>query len=230
MKYFVFLLLFCTSLSRAQSRTVEKNNMQWIQYYTNTHFSDEWTLQVDAGYRLQNSFENKVGYIARIAMGFQQTDKLSFAAGIGYLAGYQDDIFTRNEIRPHQEMNFKTYWNELKISNRLRIEERFLLNNFKPNSFNVRFRYSLTFKWNLWNWNEDLNGFDLVFGNEIFLQAWNKNISTAFQQNRVMISPTLVLKNLSFGLNFTNQFTAISEGKYRKSHLIWLQIRHDFLR
>ena len=224
----LFLSFFLPSLYLAQSRTVQKNNMQWIQYYTITHLNDDWNLQIDGGYRMQNNFEGKVGYILRSAIAYQKTNKLSFAAGTGYLGSYKNDIFSRHEIRPHQEINYKTYWNQLKVSHRVRIEERFLFNENSTNSFNVRFRYSLLFNYNLLNWKQDINGLDLIFGNELFLQAFNESIHTAFQQNRFMVSPTLVFDKFSLGFTFTNQFTAISNGNYRRSNLIWLQIRHHF--
>ena len=223
--FFTFLL---PSLYLAQSRTVQKNNMQWIQYYTITHLNDDWNLQIDGGYRMQNNFEGKVGYILRSAIAYQKTNKLSFAAGTGYLGSYKKDIFSLHEIRPHQEINYKTYWNQRKVSHRVRIEERFLFNENSTSSFNVRFRYGLLFNYNLLNWKQDINGLDLIFGNELFLQAFNESIHTAFQQNRFMVSPTLVFDKFSLGFTFTNQFTAISNGNYRRSNLIWLQIRHHF--
>lgn len=228
--YTYFVLFLFTSVCLAQSRTVQKNNMQWVQYYTTTHLNDDWYLQIDGGYRLQNNFEDKVGYILRSAVAYQKTNKLSLAAGLGYLGNYSNDIFSRHEIRPHQEINYNTYWKQLKVSHRARIEERFLLNQNNANSFNVRFRYGLLFNYKLWNWNDDKNGLDLIFGNELFLQAFNEKINTTFQQNRIMVSPTFVFDNFSLGFTFTNQFTAISNGNYRKNNLIWLQIRHHFYR
>ncbi|MAD98449.1 MAG: hypothetical protein CMB99_14080 [Flavobacteriaceae bacterium] len=216
------------SKSFAQGTTTVENNMQWIQYYTTTDLNEHWAFQMDAGYRLQNSFENKVGYIVRSAISYGKNKQWSFAAGLGYLGGYQNDVLNRNEFRPHQEVNFKTRWKKLGISNRLRIEERFLLNKNTSNSFNVRFRYNLMFGLKLFGWSEQTHHLDLNFGNEIFLQAWNQNINTSFQQNRLMLSPTLVLDNLSFGLTFTKQFTTIGNGLYRDSDLVWLQIRHHF--
>ncbi len=227
-KLFSLILVLLTFKALGQSASTVENNMQWIQYYTTTDLNDRWVFQLDAGYRLQNSFENKVGYIARTAISFKESSKWSYAAGLGYLGGYQNDILTRHEIRPHQEINFKTRWNKLGISNRLRIEERFLFNDNGPNTFNVRFRYNLMFRLKLFDWAAQKNRFDLNFGNEIFLQAWNQDVNTSFQQNRVMISPTLVVDNLSFGLTFTKQLTVVRNGLYRDSDLIWLQIRHHF--
>lgn len=94
--YAYFVLFLFTSVCLAQSRTVQKNNMQWVQYYTTTHLNDDWYLQIDGGYRLQNNFEDKVGYILRSAVAYQKTNKLSLAAGLGYLGNYSNDVFSRH--------------------------------------------------------------------------------------------------------------------------------------
>ena len=103
----LFFTLFLPSMYLAQSRTVQKNNMQWIQYYTTTHLNDDWNLQIDGGYRLQNNFEDKVGYIFRSGIAYQKTNKLSFAAGMGYLGSYKNDIFN---ILSLQNIIFFTYY------------------------------------------------------------------------------------------------------------------------
>ena len=225
---FVFVFLFANYFSFSQGNQVIEKNMQWVQYYTTTHFNTDWALQFDAGYRLQNNFNNKVGYIARAAIAFRENSNWSFAAGLGYLGNYSNDVLSRTEVRPHQEVNYKTNWKKLGISNRLRIEERFLLNKNQTNSFSMRFRYSLMFKLKLFTWSGNSHHFDLHFGNEIFLQALKETINTAFQQNRLMFSPTLVLKNLSVGLTFTKKYTVVSNGIYNDNDLVWLQIRHHF--
>ncbi len=94
--YTYFVLFLFTSVCLAQSRTVQKNNMQWVQYYTTTHLNDDWNLQIDGGYRLQNNFEDKVGYILRSAVAYQKTNKLFLAAGLGYLGNYSNDVFSRH--------------------------------------------------------------------------------------------------------------------------------------
>ncbi|WP_175574458.1 DUF2490 domain-containing protein [Algoriphagus marinus] len=216
-------------------RKVTQISQQWIQSYHEAKLNQRWTASLDGGFRWSGGFFNSSSYIIRGGIGYSILPNLRVATGFAHLGFYSHEKVILQEFRPYQEIRYKSQLGKINLNQRIRIEERL----FKDKSnqtplleldFNFRFRYSIMFGipvLQISSKNLDRK-IILTLGNEIFLNA-GKQASQVFDQNRLIISPTIQWnKSLSVSLTWNSQFasTAISD-RYIYSDVFWLQIRHN---
>src|SRR5690606_6903398 len=155
----------------------------------------------DTGFRWKDGFAENSQFLIRTSLGYSLNQNLRAGAGVAYFGHYSQDTLNRVEYRPHQELQFKSVYNKIKFSQRLRIEERFFnpLNN-PNNNFNFRFRYSFIVSVPIFKLskNNPDSMFLLNVGDEIFINAGKERPTQTFDQNRFVVSPTFQLnKSLS---------------------------------
>lgn len=213
-------------------KTVSHENQQWLQYYNETKFNKHWSLLADGGFRWKDGFDESFQFLVRAGVGYTVNNSVKISSGLAYFGHYNDNTLYRVEFRPHQDITLKTNFNNIKLSQRLRIEERFFtLLDDHTNSFNVRFRYSISVNLPLFQLskNNPDTMFLLVVGDEIFINAGKDIVYNVFDRNRLIISPTFQLnKNLSISPTWNNQYAATtSQGLYKHTQVFWLQVRHN---
>lgn len=232
MKKRLFLSGICFVFFGALSAQ-DTGNKQWLQYYNDWQINSKWSVLTDASYRWNGGFEEKSQYLVRAGAGYQIAPKLRTAVGLAISRRYQNDAGTF-EFRPYQEAQYSLSFPKWNFSQRLRIEERFFNPVFDgslqtPNTFNWRFRYAITGSIPLLalSTKHPEKKLLLILGDEIMFNAGSGKGRKPFDQNRLLISPTLVLTNqLSISFTWMQLNTHnIANSAYNDSQVFWLQIR-----
>lgn len=233
----IFVLLTGISIiASAQRKTVKEGNQQWVQYYGQLALARKWSLFADGGYRVGDNFRHRVQYIARAALAYSISSNIHVAGGFANLGYYASAKMDKIEFRPFEELAIHNKTGTLSFSHRFRVEERFFnpVTSGKilhPGSFNFRFRYSFIAGIPLVNLSKSNPGKKILLylGDEIFINAGRDIVYNVFDQNRIIVSPTLQInKHISFSLTWNNQFAATSsQAVYNHTQVIWLQIKQD---
>lgn len=186
----------------------------------------------DASYRRRDGFSQHSQFIVRAGLGYFIKPNLRVSASFAYSGYYTQNTLNRVEYRPHQEILLRSSFNNIRVNNRIRVEERFFnsLGN-SNNTFNVRFRYSLSVTIpiaKLSKTNPD-SRFLLTIGDEVFINAVKETPTQTFDQNRFTVSPIFQLnKNLSISPTWNSQYASTYKSDtYRQTNVFWLQIRHN---
>ncbi|WP_177205421.1 DUF2490 domain-containing protein [Halpernia frigidisoli] len=231
----IILVSFLVGLkSFAQEKKVNRENQQWIQYYTQLKFNDKWTLFTDGGFRWKNDLENSSQYIVRTGIYYKLNSSMAVGAGFAHLGFYDNSgKINRVEFRPYQEFNMSTIYKPVTIQHRFRLEERF----FNPvvddkiksgSDFNFRFRYRLLFTVPVFKLSstDPTKNVALSVGDEIMINAGKEIVSNVFDQNRLLIGTIVTLdKNFSASLTYNNQFASTKTvGTYNQANIIWLGV------
>lgn len=232
----VLLVLTALSLVTAptQAQKILYSEQLWLHSYHEGKVSEKWSVLLDGGFRWRDGVDDKLAYIVRAGMGYSISQKLRLGGGFATLGAYSGNSVMRREYRPYQELLLKDQLGKLSLSHRFRVEERFfkdLTVDFATLDFNFRFRYAIMLGVPLAHLSKKDRERKLILnlGDEIFLNAGKEIIHTIFDQNRLMISPTLQWnKSLSFSFTYNSQFGSTAQrDTYLKSDIAWLQIRHN---
>lgn len=188
---------------------------------------------LDGGFRWREGFQPNA-YIIRGGLGYSITPKLRVGGGFTHMGTYNEKRISRHEFRPYQELSFRSNLSKLTLGQRLRIEERFFKDRLLDQantSFNFRFRYSILFGIPIATLSSKQPSRRLVFnvGDEVFLNAGKEITHSTFDQNRLILSPTIHWnKALSISFTYNSQFASTPEpNTFLHSHIAWIQIRHN---
>ncbi len=221
----------------AQGKVVKNSNQQWIQYYGHAKIGGKWTVFADGGYRVEDNFSKRAQYIARVAMGYSLNPSISLAAGFANSGLYSSAELSKEEFRPYEELGIHQRVGKMGFSHRFRVEERFfnpVVNHriLHPGTFDFRFRYSFMAAIPVINLSKGKPGSRILLdlGDEIFLNAGKNIVYNYFDQNRIILSPTLEINpHLSLSLAWNNQFASTTTaGTYHHTQVMWLQIKQGF--
>lgn len=229
--------LLIIPLSRAQEKTVNYGNQQWVHYFGQWPLSDRLQLNGDTSFRWKDGFAARNQYIVRIGFLYKVWPGLQIGGGFAQLGNYGENGLGRLEFRPHQDLALRKDFKFFRLNQRLRIEERFFdqLETTalrESENFHFRFRYALTATIPLFGISSVNPERKMVMqlGDEIFLNGGNQLGSKTFDQNRILISPTLQWnKSLSLALCWSSQYASTEESlNYNQTDIFWLQIRQQF--
>jgi len=180
LKKYVFCLLFIIcSIPTVWAQ--EEDFGKWLVYFGNQKINNKWLLQSDVQYRLNQTPEQKSQLLLRAGLGYNLTEaNNNILLGIAYIESnlLEGDVTmpSTNEKRIYQQYLYKQKRNNLFITHRVRMEERFLADDF-----GLRSRYFLSLQ-------KPLNGKLLnrrsIYAscfNELFLDIKNQK----FDRNRL---------------------------------------------
>lgn len=220
----------------AQEKEVIHQNQQWIEYSAQLKLKGKYSLLADGGYRWIDTYLTGEMYYVRAGVEYAINDNLSVHAGFAHV-GYFFDNLSQIEHRPYQELSIRNKAGKLDLYQRIRVEERIFepAGSYHPvsyNWFNWRFRYMLMVDVPLFSLSAKRPDYrvSLGVGDEIFLNA-GKNIRyNYFDQNRLLLSPTVHLGNrLSVSVTYMNQYAAtFTPDRFIHSNVFWLQVRQKF--
>ncbi len=140
-KYILCLLLIISSLDTALAQ--DKNYGNWFVYFGNQKINNKWLLQSDMQYRLNQIPNQKSQLLLRAGIGYNLTEyNNNILLGLAYVQSNWEEgdetISTTHEKRIYQQYLYKQIRNNLFFTHRVRLEERFIANDFA-----LRSRYFL---------------------------------------------------------------------------------------
>ncbi len=188
------------------------DNMLWMGYYNSVKINDKWSLNSDLQYRTKDWYKTPLQALARIGLNYKINSRLNVTAGLAHFRFYLNDVVTRGEWRPWEEVALSDRIGKVKLNNRLRVEQRFNegVASGEPNGifkFNWRFRYRFDIQY------PAESKISLVVGNEVMINT-GKNISNNyFDQNRTWAGVnTEITKKFSVQLQFMYIWQLMSNG------------------
>ena len=227
--------LYLLSSSAFAQKNVISSDQIWIQSYHEAQISDRWTVLLDGGFRWRDGFDDKLAYIARTGIGYSLLPNLRIGGGFAFLGVYGEKKIVGQEYRPYQEISLRDNLGKINLSHRFRVEERIfkdLLPDPVTADFNFRFRYAIMLGIPVANLSSENPQRKLILnlGNEIFLNAGKEISHRIFDQNRLILSPTLQWsKDLSIAFTYNSQFASTPQAEtFLHSHVAWLQVRYNF--
>ncbi len=232
----VFVLIFQSDSLFAQKekeKEITYKSMVWYEFSEEMEFRKKWILELDGEERhyinplSQSEFKVGIGggYIInkhwRAMLGFSYAQEEDEGAGVP-------------ELRVEQEFYNKQKFKWLVISNRYKIEERFIQDAEAGNLsgdyfFALRFRYRLGLDFTLAEFGENKNALKLKVNDEIMINAGKEFVKNIFDQNRFYggLSYTPV-KGLSIGIGYMNAFKERKSGyKFYDKHIVRISIEHE---
>ena len=165
LKKYVFCLLFLIC-SIPALWAQEEDFGKWLVYFGNQKINNKWLLQSDVQYRLNQTPEQKSQLLLRAGLGYNLTEaNNNILLGIAYIESnlLEGDVTmpSTNEKRIYQQYLYKQKRNNLFITHRVRMEERFLADDF-----GLRSRYFLSLQ-------KPLNG-KLLNSRSIYASCFNE--------------------------------------------------------
>lgn len=161
----------------------------WFSYYSSIKLNKRLSINSDLQIRTTEWYQHLSQTLIRTGLSFKVSEHITASCGFADFAFFTRDKLSRNEYRPWEEIGAQGNLGSIRITNRLRIEQRFFqrISNDAWTSdytFNHRFRYRLDLQRAIWKL-DDEKKVDLQIGNEIMLNAGN--VSSYFDQNRSWI-------------------------------------------
>ena len=205
---FIIVTVFA-SFSKGQSRD---NYNMWFQYLMTAQVSDKSTLTALTQYRSFDLAYDTRLFLLNAYLDYEVAKGVKPAAGAMFLVleSYNSDNTKRirYEKRPFQQVTLESNIGRTSISNRFRVEERFLNN---PDEFIVRIRYLLSIRipFNRKGEKEKLYG---ILKNEIRM---NMVKDEPFDSNRITAGLGIkVGRNSAIELAFINQLETGKTSNY----------------
>lgn len=241
--YFAIIVVLLNLISYntfAQSTTkkVTTRPLAWYNYLNILQLSPKATITTQVGERqfLDNGHHYQI-----VAWS-----KFNYSLGSNWDAGIAFAYVTSKtfnpastsslsvpELRPFEELNYKQKISRINIVHRYRLEERYIRKTENDKlidgyNFNFRFRYQLTFEYNLYKSKDNNRAFSIRAGDEIILNAGKTITHNVFDQNRIFASlyyqPS---KHVAMELGYMNAFQERSSGMdYYKSNIYRLSVFH----
>ncbi|MDR6487874.1 hypothetical protein J2799_002379 [Chryseobacterium vietnamense] len=205
------LILSLCLFNGLYSQSKDNYNM-WFQYLMSAKLTDKSTLTALTQYRSFDLAYDTRLFLVNAYVDYEVADNIRPAAGAMFLIlesyNADDSKKIRYEKRPFQQVTADYYIGRTSISNRLRVEERFISN---PDEFEVRIRYliSVRIPFNKKGEKEKLYG---ILKNEIRM---NMDKSEPFDSNRITAGLGIKLgKNSALELAFINQMETGKTSNY----------------
>ncbi|MGG7551777.1 DUF2490 domain-containing protein [Chryseobacterium arthrosphaerae] len=184
----------------------------WFQYLMSAKITDKSTLTALTQYRSFDLAYDTRLFLVNAYVDYEVAQNIRPAAGAMFLIlesyNADDSKKIRYEKRPFQQVTAEYYIGRTSISNRLRVEERFISN---PDEFEVRIRYliSVRIPFNKKGEKEKLYG---ILKNEIRM---NVDKLEPFDSNRITAGLGIKLgKNSALELAFINQLETKKTSNY----------------
>ncbi|WP_288447434.1 DUF2490 domain-containing protein [uncultured Chryseobacterium sp.] len=205
------ILSFCLLGSHLRSQSKDNYNM-WFQYLMSAKITDKSTLTALTQYRSFDLAYDTRLFLVNAYVDYEVAENIRPAAGAMFLIlesyNADDSKKIRYEKRPFQQVTADYFIGRTSISNRLRVEERFISN---PDEFEVRIRYliSVRIPFNKKGEKEKLYG---ILKNEIRM---NVDKLEPFDSNRITAGIGIKLgKSSALELAFINQLETKKTSNY----------------
>lgn len=215
---FIAILIMSGKLISQNSPVIIKDNMLWLGYYITINTNAKWSVNSDFQFRAKNWYHDHSQALGRTGLSYKFNNKITTTLGFAHFRFFINNESTRGEWRPWQEILINDNINDLKISHRFRLEQRFnekVKNNEPLNEyqFNHRFRYRFDLRFPVAKNKEKGKTLYILIGNELMINA-GKNITyNYFDQNRSYAGLNYELsKKLAIQLQYIHIWQQLASG------------------
>lgn len=191
MRRLIFILSFFT-LSPILSFAQVTEHTFWTSIFNTTKFNDKWGMQLDAQFRSANEVAYLRNFLFRPAVMYTLDKKNNVALGYALFdSNGPAPSVTLSEHRIYQQYTHTESIKAISLTNRFRLEQRFVEKTPANVAFSQRFRYFLraviplnkqqgSFKQGIYTAVQD----------EIFINVQNKDLvnGSIFDQNRAYVA------------------------------------------
>lgn len=209
-----FLFWQLPTVAQEQAKPVITQDIIWLRYHNVLNINERWLLNTEIDVR-RFVFPDRAHQwvLPRLHAHYKLNNTLNIGAGavlfLQTLPQEQENgvVYTRPEIRPHQEINVKQFFGKLSVNHRVRVEERFFLKTgFDGHEFNFRFRYQLMASFPLLV-KESRPVLQGKLADEIMFNAGGNIVNNVFDQNRIYAALQLVhSKNWATEVGYMNWY------------------------
>jgi hypothetical protein len=164
--------------------------MFWLGYYNSVQLNSKWNINTDIQHRTKNGYEIQSQSLIRSSLAYKFNEGIQISGGVAHFRHFLTNELNRGEWRPWQEISAAQQYDKFRLSNKIRIEQRYnqivvadALTNYY--SFNWRFRYK--FDLDVVILKRLSKTHTLNIGNEFMLNA-GRSVLNPFDQNRSYVS------------------------------------------
>ncbi len=232
----IILLGSFDGIAQEKQKNTEQQSFYWIRYYNKLIFNESWQLhtEIDSRRFLTTNRQHQ-WVLPRIHVHRIFKNGLDVGVGATWFMqampqnGETEIDYFGKEIRPHQEVNLKGNIAKLKTSQRLKIEERFFLENEEtPAFFVLRLRYRWQMLIPLTDEKAKLP-VSMNISDEVMFNAGSKIVYNVFDQNRLYAGFQLKFTDSwSADIGYMNWFQQRASGSdFYNRHIARLTINHS---
>ena len=232
----ISLLFEIAGFSQKQTTYTEQ---VWLAYNNQTRFSNKWGLWTDFHLRTKEQFfTNFSQSIARLGLTHYLNDNTKLTLGYAYVTHYPSENhknISLPEHRPWQQIQWHTRYQQLRLMQWIRLEERFRrkINNDNElgegHNFNWKVRYNFFAAFPLAKKSFAPKTWSFVLNDEIHINAGKEIVYNYFDQNRFFAGFSYHLNehdNIQVG--YMNVFQQLAGGnRYRSIHVARLFYFHN---
>ncbi|MBD0374222.1 MAG: DUF2490 domain-containing protein [Flavisolibacter sp.] len=239
MKGLFTLLLSITFFTPFDQKQNTHAEQLWLGYLNQTRFSNRWGTWVDLQLRTKEDFVHDLSQgVARLGLTYYLRDYLKLTAGYAFFNFFPADAhanISQPEHRIWQQVQWDNKYQWLRLTQRVRLEERFLRKIKNDDelaegyNFNYRTRYSVTVSAPLSKNAFAPGTFSAVLSDEVMFNFGKEIVHNTFDQNRFFAGlafHTNAHDNLQFG--YMNLFQQLPPGnRYRIIHALRIYYIHN---
>lgn len=222
----------------AATSPITNQSQAWYGYYVTADFGKKWFLTVEAENRqfIKPSAQNL--FLLRPHLHYKVHKHWDVAAGFAYfLVTTQNPTtisrLTTPELRMFEEANNSFSWGRLTLTNRLRVEQRWIRKTAngelaEGHNFNIRFRYRIGLDVLLYQTKAEKHKVKLRINDEIMANIPTKVVKNAFDQNRIYTGINYQPPGpMSFEVGYLNWFQERQMTKqYFNRHVVRFSVFH----
>ncbi len=221
-KYLILTVLLLLSVITKTYSQTETQYSGWFAIYHTQKLTGKWGYMFDAQYRTDKQFSNTSAYLLRPGISYAVSKSQTAGTGYAFFGSYEDEKSSRvfyAENRIWEQYQIKAKIGKTTLSNRLRLEQRFI--KMENGGFSQRLRYYIRSQIPLVKTDTSFNkGLYMALQNEIFVNVQHQErASNSFlDQNRAYISFGYRLsKKVDAELGYQYQYSKDADGNMRNN-------------
>ena len=228
---FLVFLLITTQLLKAQPvRQVNEDTQLWTAYFAQSRLSDHWGVWTDFHLRTKENLLNDLSQgIARVGLMYYLTDQTKLTAGYAYVNHFPAEghaSVSQPEHRPWQHIQWQTSGPKTRLTQWIRLEERFRRRILSDSEladgylYSTRIRANLLAAFPLTKKGFSPGGVSLLLNDEVHLNLGRKVVYNYFDQNRLFVGLGFQLgQHTTLQTGYMNVFQQLAAGnRYRNLH------------
>jgi hypothetical protein len=237
MKKLISLACACMLLAAslpAQVKTEKRNNLVWFGDFSKLKLNEHWSVYFDFGLRRTEWLSKWSQVLIRPGITYSFNENVSFTAGLAYFDHYSAGI-VRQEFRGWEQLLFSERIGRLKITHRLRAEQR--TNQYVENGlltetykYNNRYRYQLGIQLPLNHATLENKTVYLTVSDEAMLNSGHGIVYNYFDQNRAAAGIGFKFNELlNISVSYMNDYIQKNQpGAFENNNVIVLNLYHNF--